>query len=465
MTGTRSGVLAAIAAAAFVMATAAPAPAQDAPAVAIRNVRIVPVSGPVIESGTILLSDGLIRAVGTRVDVPAAAAVIDGAGLTVYPGLIDAMTDRGLATRTASASSAAGGGAQGRPGGAAASRAIRGPQDRPASTPWVQAADEFRPDARLVETWRHGGFTSLVAVPSTGILPGQAAVVNLSGAERSEAVVRAGVALPIVLRPQGGFGSFPGSLMGVIAYVRQVFSDTRHYGQLSRQYEASPRGRTRPEYDRTVLALHDALTARTPALLPATTGPEVDRALRLGTELDVPVIVYGAHEAADSAAVLARAKVPVLVNADWPEKPKDADPDAPELLRDLERRERAPATPAALAAQKVTFAFYAGGLDSPRDVLTHVRTAIEAGLSRDAALRALTLHPAQIFGVGERLGTLEPGKIANLVVTRGDLFDEDVTFVHVFVDGVRFDVPPRESTSGSPERSNATAGPRAEGAR
>ncbi len=464
MTGTRPGLLAA-AAAAFVAAAPVLTPAQDAPAVAIRNARIVPVSGPVIDSGTIVVSGGLIRAVGARVDVPPEAAVLDGAGLTVYPGLIDAMTDRGLATRPGSGQQA-GPGASGQPGGASSgSRPARGPEDRPASTPWVQAADEFRPDSRLVETWRHGGFTSLVSVPSNGILPGQAAVVNLSGAERGEAVVRTGVALPVVLRAPGGFGSFPGSLMGVIAYVRQVFSDTRHYGELSRQYEANPRGRTRPEYDRTVVALHDALTARMPALLPANTTPEVDRAIRLGSEIGLPVVVYGAHEAADAAATLAREKVPVLVNADWPDKPKDGDPEAPELLRDLERRERAPATPAVFAERNVTFAFYSGGLDNPKEVLSHVRAAIDAGLSRDAALRALTLSPSRIFGVADRLGTLEPGKIANLVVTRGDLFDEDVTFVHVFVDGVRFDVPPRESTARPSDRPHATAGPRAEGVR
>lgn len=462
MTATCQGVLAAVAAAAFVVTT--PASAQDATTVAIRNARIVPVSGPVLESGTIVVSDGLIRAVGARVDVPAEAAVIDGTGLTVYPGLIDAMTDFGIATSASSGPRSTPGSAA-RPGGGADTRPARGPQDRPASTPWVQAADEFRPDARRLETWRNGGFTSLVVAPSTGILPGQAAVVNLSGAERGEAVVRARVALPIGLRAQGGFASYPGSLMGVISYVRQVFSDTRHYGQLARQYAASPRGRTRPEYDRTVLALHDALTAKTPVLIPATTAPEIDRALRLGDELEVPVVIYGAHDAASSAGALARAKVPVLVNADWPEKPKDGDPDAHELLRDLELRARAPATPAALAAQKVSFAFYSGGLDTPKDMLTHVRAAIDAGLSADAALRALTIDAAQVYGVGDRLGTLEAGKIANLVVTRGDLFDANAAIAHVFVDGLRFDPPPAPPARDSSESTSSSAASRGEGGR
>lgn len=425
-----------------VLAAAAPAPAQDAATVAIENARIVPVSGPEIASGTIVLADGLIRAVGPRVDVPPDAVRIDGSGLTVYPGLIDAMTDLGLTSDSApSASSGAGGGnASGSRAGAGAPRR-RGPADRPASTPWVQAADAFAPDARRLETWRHGGFTTVVAMPSAGILPGQAAVINLSGAPRAAAVVRAGAALPIRLQPQSGFASFPSSLMGVIAYVRQVWADTRHYAVLSQQYEANPRGRTRPEYDRTVGALHEVLTAKRPVLLPATTVPEIDRMLRFGEELDVPLMLYGAHDAGNAVARLSERKVPVLVSAKWPARPRDADPDAVERLSALELRERAPATPAALAAANVPFAFYSDGLANPAEMLTAVRKAIDAGLPAAQALRALTADPAQLFGVGDRLGTLETGKIANVIVIEGDLFDAKMAVRHVFVDGLRFDVP------------------------
>ena len=443
------------------MLPAVPALAQLPATIAIQHARIVPVSAAVIESGTIVISGGLIRAVGPRVEVPAEAVVLDGTGLTVYPGLIDAMTDVGLSGGVRPAGASSGGGQASvttRP-----ARPARGPQDRPASTPWVQAADEFRPDARVLETWRQGGFTTVVSTPSVGILPGQAAVVNLSGADHGEAVVRSSVALPVNLRAPGGFGSFPGSLMGVVAYVRQVFSDTRHYGELARHYEASPRGRTRPEYDRTVQALHEALTAKMPVLLPAVTVPEVDRMLRLGEELDVPPVLYGVHDAAAAAPRLAQAKVPVLVSLKWPERSKDADPDARESLRVLELRERAPAVPAALAAQKVTFAFYSDGLATPKDLMARVRTALGAGLSHDAAVRAFTLDAARIYGVADRLGSLETGKIANLVVTSGELFDEKTSVRHVFIDGERFDIPDTPVTS-RPNGAGPTATPRREGA-
>lgn len=425
--------------------------AQDIAPVAIRNARIVPVSGVPIEAGTIVLADGLIRAVGTRVDVPPEAVVIDGVGLTVYPGLIDALTDLGVGSTTSN-------GAQ-QPGTRAGARPARGPGDRPGSSPWVQAADEFSPDAQRLETWRQAGFTSVVAAPSGGILPGQAAVVNLSGAERGESVVRAAVALPVRLRPPAAASSFPGSLMGVVAYVRQVFLDTRHYGTLAGAYAANPKGRARPEYDRTVTTLHDVLLAKTPVLLPATTAAEIDRVLRFGRELDVPFVVYGGHDAARAATRLAQERTSVILSARWPEKARNADPEAREPLRVLELRDRAPGAAAALAAQNVRFAFYSDGLPGPKELLANVRMAIDAGLTREAALRALTLDPAQIYGVADRLGSLEAGKIANLVVVSGELFDPGATVRHVFIDGQRFDVPdePAHAAPGSaPTRGRAT---------
>lgn len=430
-------------------AMAASSAAQPVAPVAIRNARIVPVSGPAIESGTIVMANGLIKAVGARVEVPAEAVVIDGTGLTVYPGLIDAFTDVGL--QPAGGPGAPGGGGPGQGAPRPTARPIRGPEDRPGTTPWIQAADEFRADDRKIETWRNGGITTVVTAPRGGIFPGQAAVVNLSGERREDVIVRSAVAVPLVLTPPGGGQTFPGSLMGVYAYVRQVFLDTRHLADLTRRYQENPRGRTRPDHDRAVQALHTALEARTPFLLPAISTPQIERVIEFGRELELPsVIVYGAHEGFAAAPQLARARVPVLVSAHWPEAPKEADPDAEEDLRTLELRDKAPSTPAALAQQKVPFAFYSDGLAGPAEFLAAVRKSVKAGLSADAALRALTLDAAQLFGVQDRLGSLDAGKIANLVVTRGDLLGDKPTIAHVFVDGRRFDVPPDAAPAGGP---------------
>jgi imidazolonepropionase-like amidohydrolase len=132
----------------------------------------------------------------------------------------------------------------------------------------------------------------------------------------------------------------------------------------------------------------------------------------------------------------------VLVSLRWPERSRDADPEEVDALRILEMRERAPSTPAALAKAGVTFAFYTDGTTSARDLLRAVRRAIEAGLSQADAVRAFTLSAAEIYGVADRLGSIDPGKIANLVVTSGELFQEKAHVKHIFVDGVKFEPAP-----------------------
>ncbi|MPY89760.1 MAG: amidohydrolase family protein [Luteitalea sp.] len=421
--------------------------AAPPPYYAIRDARIVPVTGPVIERGTIVLSDGLITAVGTSVTVPPEAEVIDGTGLTVYPGLIDALTTIGLPdTEPPQAATDAPGGpppqATPSPGGPRRP-ASRGPEDRPGSTPWQRAADNLDTDDRRIVRWRSAGFTTAVVASGRGIFPGQASVVNLAGERPGDMVVASSVALPVSLQPQrrsaGRSAGFPSSLMGVLAYVHQVFLDTQHATRVAEAYAKAPRGQKRPEYDRTVDALAQVLADGRLVLLPATNRTETLRMLDFARELELRVALYGAHGAYEVADEIAAHKVPVLLSVKWPERPKDADPEADESLRVLRLRDRAPSTPAALTKANVKFAFYSDGLETPTDVLTNLRRALDAGLARDAALRAFTRDAAEIFGLDDRLGSLETGKIANVLVTDGDLFDEKTTVKLVFVDGQKFE--------------------------
>lgn len=424
--------------AAGLLVGAASASADAPPFFAIRNARIVTVAGPAIEAGTIVVERGLITAVGRDVVIPADADIVDGGGLTVYPGLFDAQTDLGLAAAPG-----------GRPTPAqppSPPRApARGPAERPGSSPWVEAAHEVSADDRRLERWRLGGFTTALVAPSGGILPGQGAVVNLAGRQPGEMVVKTPASLHVNLQPLRG--TFPGSLMGVIAYVKQVFLDAAHYARASTAYEADPRGRPRPAYDRTAAALADAVGAARPTVLPATSRGQIQRALDLASTLGVSPVVVGAHAGYDMALQLKQAGAAVVVNARWPEAPRDGDPDADEPLRVLRLRNRAPSTPARLHEAGVPFAFSSGGLSSPGEFLRNVRRAIDRGLPRDAAVRALTLGPAEIFGVADRLGSIEPGKVANLVVTQGDLFDEATSIRLVVVDGERF-TPVSDATDG-----------------
>jgi imidazolonepropionase-like amidohydrolase len=422
--------------------------AAPPPYFAIRDARIVPIGAPVIERGTIVFADGLIGAVGANVDIPPEAEVIDGKGLTVYPGLIDALSETGLEpSRPASGGTPP---ASGPPSGQSPPRSavVRGPEDRPGSTPWEQAADHLAPGERRIETWRAAGFTTVVATPKGGFLPGQSAIVNLAGERPGDMVVATGVALPISLRASEGFRTYPGSLMGTIAYVRQVFLDARHGALANDAYARGTNGQKRPDYDRTTAALGDVLARKIPVLLPATSRAQILRMLDFAQELSLPAILYGVHEGYDAATEIAARKVPVLVSAKWPERSKDADPDAEEPLRVLRARDRAPSTPAVLAKAGIPFGFYSDGLATPKEMLQNVRKAVDAGLVEERALRALTLDAATLYGAANRLGSLERGKIANAVVATGSLFDEKTKIKYVFVDGRKFEpVEPADSSS------------------
>jgi imidazolonepropionase-like amidohydrolase len=136
----------------------------------------------------------------------------------------------------------------------------------------------------------------------------------------------------------------------------------------------------------------------------------------------------------------------VVVNLRWPVKARDTDPEDEESLRQLELRDRAPSTPAALLKAGVPFAFSADGVESAREALRAVKKAIDAGLTKEQALRALTLSVAEMYGVADRLGSIDKGKVANLVLVKGDLFDDRPQVQRIFVDGVAYD-PQAETTS------------------
>jgi hypothetical protein len=416
----------------------------EPPYFAIRGAKIVPVSGPPIEGATIVISRGIITAIGKDAAIPPEAWVIDGKGLIVYPGLVDSFTDVGIPA--AAPPSGEGGGPR------RSQESARGPEDRPGSTPWKSAADEVSLGDKRIESWRSAGFTTVVSAPKGGFFPGQAAVLDLAGEHAGDMVVKSPVAIPVSFQLSGGFGGgFPNSLLGVIAYVHQVWLDTDWSIKAQAIYEKNPRGVTRPRYDRTEAALADAFEDHKLVLVPANNVVQLRRALELIDRWQVNGALYGGQMAYEVALEIAAKKLPVLVDLKWPEAEKDADPEFKPSIRTLRFRDRAPSSPAALAKAGVKFAFYSGGITAPKDILKAAKKSIDAGLAPEAALRALTLSPAEIFGVADRLGSLESGKIANLVVADGDLFEEKTKIKMVFVDGKKFEIREPEKPKDPPK--------------
>ncbi len=444
--GSRSFVCALVASAFAVVilpqsAWAQPRPIRpDVPDVyAIQGARIVTVSGQTIANGTIVVSNGLIMAVGSDVEVPAGAWIIDGSGKTVYPGLIDAMTDLGHPDpRTPQRAAFAGSGGQGQGSDANYSW---GPEDRPGTHSWLNAAEELDgADARF-EKWRNAGFTTVVSTRDAGLVTDQAAVLDLgSFSHPREMVVATPVAMHLKLVDRS-YSGYPNSLLGSFAYLKQLYLDAQHYRAAWADYRASPAGKRRPEYDPALEPIAKELDMGYPVLFPAADRKEIERAIVTSKVMEVKPVVYGAQGAYAAADLLAAASVPAIVSLDWPKVAANGDPDAEPDLETLRLWDRAPTTPGVLAKAGVRFAFTSGGMSNPSDAMRNTRKAVTFGLTRDAAIRALTLDAARILGVDDRLGSIEAGKIANLIVTSGDLFADSTTVETVFVDGDLFEVP------------------------
>jgi imidazolonepropionase-like amidohydrolase len=427
---------------------------SDAPRVyAIRDAQIVTGTGKTIQKGTIVFRDGLIVDVGEAAHIPPDARVIDGSGLTVYPGLIDGYTNLGLAPPPATPTPAAGG--PGRQGARPAQTAPALQQEEQAhGDPSIQAADEIKPGGTAIESERSTGVTAALSSPSQGIFAGQSALVNLAGDEPAGMVVRAPVALTVQFRSSAGFfGIYPNSLMGTVAFIRQTFYDAVHYRDEQSRYDRVKRGIARPEHDKKLAALVPALKGDLPVLFVANSDLDIRRALMIADEFHLKPIIEGALTGYRVADMLASRKVPVILSVNYPKRSADLPQDVEEPLRVLRERADAPAGPSKMAAAGVKFAFSSAGL-GPADFIGNIRKAIDSGLSKDLALKALTANAAEILGAGDQLGTLETGKIANLVVTSGDLFDSAPKLRYVFIDGNEIEIkkpepPPRGGPGGS----------------
>jgi len=419
---------------------AGPVAAQDGPW-ALTNARILTVTRGVIERGTIVIRDGLIAAVGADVAAPADARVLDLAGRTVSPAFIDLTSSLGLATAAPAAAGPPGAGG-GPPAAATTTVAANVGLE-----PQRAVADEIRPSATDVRTARDAGFGAVLVAPNRGAFRGLSALVPLRDSVASRHVVRSPVALHMGY--QGTQGRYPGTLMGVIAYERQAFYDARRLGTLQERYRASPRGTERPAYDARLSALIPAVRGELPVLFAAGNENEIRRALAMGREFDLRLTVVGATEGFRAVDALTASRRPVVVSVDFPRATEVTGwsfragqrlPLNDSAAADSAARRVIEANAATLNSAGVRLALASGGSLRGAEILANVRKAIAAGLPREVALEALTIRPAEIAGVADQLGSVEVGKIANLVVTEGEPLTDSAKVRAVFVDGVRYEV-------------------------
>jgi len=302
--------------------------------------------------------------------------------------------------------------------------------------------DVIRPGGNEIESWRSAGVTAALTSPRSGIWMGQSALINLSGDTPQQMIVRSPVAMHVGFTPLRT-GAYPGSLMGVFSTLRQMMLDAQRYRDVMQSYERNPRGTRRPDTDRSLAALIPVVEGRMPVVMIANSEREINRALDLASEFKLKVIIAGGQEADKVADRLAKQDVPVLLSLNLPRRTTAAMPEAdPEPMRVLRERVEAQQTAGRLAKAGVRFGFQSGSMTNSSDLLVNANKTIENGLQPLDALRAFTIWPAEILGVKDQLGSIEVGKIANLTVTRGDLFDRNSRIAHVFIDGRPIDVRP-----------------------
>ena len=413
---------------------------------ALTNARIVTAPGKTIEKGTILIREGVIVAAGADVKVPTDARVWDLAGKTIYPGFIDAYSRLGLPETL-------------QPEPVRPDVDYDDPNAKPKEvpresakgmhswnakvTPERKAADFLNPDKKAMRKLRDLGFTSALVVPGRGIFRGSSALINLQEADVTTMVVASSVAQHVAFDfYRRDDGAYPSSLMGCIALIRQNFLDASWYQAAQDAYHKNPGTTERPESNASLAALAEQAQRKQPTVFEADDELELLRALRIADEFKLKPLLLGNGYEYRVRKALAEKKTPIILPLDFPKVPEIERPEqALETeLDELQHWDRAPGNPARLAESGIPIAFTAEKLEKPeKEFWSRIRLAVRRGLSVDAALAALTTTPAEMFGVADRLGTIAPGRIANLVIASGDLFGSEAKILTTWIDGYYYD--------------------------
>lgn len=425
---------------------------------ALTNVRIVTAPGRVIERGTIVMRDGRIAAVGADVAVPAGVIRMDLSGHTVFPGLIDAATSIGLPSPARPlpgadlAATPAGGRAGGRgapPAGGRGGQPLgRGgapppPVVLPELDADAEAADMFAPTDDELKAFRAGGVTTVGLVFQGGIFPGRIGAALTGSRDNARLSLRAGAGQEVSFGTKRG--GYPGTGIGSIAFVRQAFLDAQYEARVDKAFKAGTPG-ARPSGDPFRRALMPAATNAIPSWFVASTERQITRVAEISMELELknPVVV-GTQEGWRVIPALKRIGATAVVSLRWPSP--DSITGREFLAVGSGRSGTAPASTAAdtnevrgnaaaLVKAGIPVALASYGGESGATFRDRIRSTIAAGMSADDALRAATVTPAALLGVTAAVGTIEVGKLANLVVVTGnDLFASGTPIKHVFVEG------------------------------
>ena len=394
---------------------------NNTPAVyALQHATIVTRPGQVIQDGVLIIRDGVVAAVGHDLAIPQDARRLEMSGKFIYPGFLDCYCPMHLTTKSDS---------------------YWNDQIQTERS----AADDWQPESGQNKRLRGQGIVLRLVAPDDGILQGASALVTTGDGRKSDLIVRdrAAFHLRLTTSPRGNRDRYPNSPMGAVALARQALYDAEWYEQAWNVFQASG-GTTRPE---TNSALRRLAALRLPETLFICDAPDEQyflRADRFAREFALRAVIRGSgREYRRLEAIRATGRA-VIVPLDFPKPPDVRTPEAAlqATLEELMHWQLAPTNAAKLAAAGIDFAFTTHGMQEEQTLLAQVRKCIDRGLPRDQALRALTLAGAEMLGVQDRIGSLESGKTAHLVVTDGELFAAKTQIVETWVDGKRYQATP-----------------------
>jgi imidazolonepropionase-like amidohydrolase len=379
--------------------------------------------------------------VGATISPPADARVWDLAGLTIYPGLIETYSNLGLPKEERRS------GSPGQP----SSEQTQQPRSEPPSGPnnWNQlvhpensAAEMFVPNKDDAKKLRELGFTVALTAPTKGVFRGNSALVLLGDDSPNKGIIKPRVGQHFAFETAGSFNdpTYPNSLLGAIALIRQTILDTRWYEQAQNAYRQNS-SQAKPEVDEGLSALITAAKGEEPLVFEAADELNLLRAVNIAKEFNLKLWVRGSGHEYRRLDLIRAAGVPVILPLNFPEAPKVETPEeALDIeLAELQHWDAAPENPKRLQDAGVMFTLTTATLKNLGDFPARLRTAIERGLTKDAALAALTTTPAKLVGMENQLGTIATGKMANLVMTDGDLFDEKTQILDTWIAGVRYE--------------------------
>ncbi len=418
---------------------------------AITNVNIVQAPGRKIDMGTVIVKDGLIKAVGKGIAIPAEAIVIKADSMYVYAGFIDGMTRAGV----------------NRPKEETRER-VKDPgnptPERAGITPWADVRFSINPADKALEDLRSVGFTTVQTVPYGNLLPGQAAVI-LSGGSSADAMVILGRS-SMYSELTGASGVYPATLLGVMATWRDVYRKAVQAKSYDGMYASNRSGLERPVSDKNLEAMYPVIDQRMPVIFKSEQLLDVSHALTLKKDLGFSAVLADVKQAWPIVNTIKASGAKVFLSIDLPEevkkdeKKKDEKKDATvnaaaqaekEALEKRKAESIQAYTAQASVFQKAGVPFGFSTMSAKtKDIPANLRRMIAAGLTEDAALAALTVTPATLLGLSDRMGTIDNGKMANLVISDKSYFHEKAKVRYVFVDGVMYKMDVKETKKSDP---------------